>query len=195
MVHARPRRRRRRDQGDQIAGCTPEQARLALVALARIHAPVINDLGLGASDWLNQPNPLNQDLVTQLLARVSASGTRNRSPTSTPLSASASCRRSTAGSRTADRRSAWSTATTVSTTCCSPTAPAPRRLADGELGTGDERRGVLPRHAAERSRIAARTRKSSSGPTTDQLLAQGVEALHLGGAAGRATGGAASGAW
>lgn len=54
-------------QGDQIAGCSPEQARLALIALARIHAPVFNDLALAATDWLNQPNPLNQALLTQLL--------------------------------------------------------------------------------------------------------------------------------
>lgn len=54
-------------QGDQIAGCTVEEARAALIELARVHAPVLGDLALGASDWLNQPNPLNQGLVTQLL--------------------------------------------------------------------------------------------------------------------------------
>ncbi len=53
-------------QGDQIEGCTPAQAEIALDALARIHAPVMNDLALGASEWLNQPNPLNQDLLLQL---------------------------------------------------------------------------------------------------------------------------------
>ena len=53
--------------GDQIAGCTTEQARIALVALARIHAPVLGDLALGTADFLNQPNPLNQALLTQLL--------------------------------------------------------------------------------------------------------------------------------
>lgn len=54
-------------QGDQIAGCTPEQARIALVALARIHAPVWNDLPLAAADWVNQPNPLNQALLTAVM--------------------------------------------------------------------------------------------------------------------------------
>jgi hypothetical protein len=54
-------------QGDQIAGCSVEQARLALTELARIHAPVLNDLALGTADWLNQGNPLDQALVSQLL--------------------------------------------------------------------------------------------------------------------------------
>ena len=54
-------------QGDQIKGCDVEQAALALRALADIHAPVLGDVALGSSDWLNQPNPLNQALLTQLL--------------------------------------------------------------------------------------------------------------------------------
>ncbi len=54
-------------QGDQIAGCGPAEARIAMVALARIHAPVFGDLALAATDWLNQPNPLNQALLTALL--------------------------------------------------------------------------------------------------------------------------------
>ena len=54
-------------QGDQIAGCSVEDARIAVRELAHIHAPVLGDLALGASDWLNLPNPLNQALLTQLL--------------------------------------------------------------------------------------------------------------------------------
>jgi hypothetical protein len=54
-------------QGDQIAGCGHAEARIAMVALARIHAPVFGDLALAATDWLNQPNPLNQALLTALL--------------------------------------------------------------------------------------------------------------------------------
>jgi thiamine kinase-like enzyme len=53
--------------GDQIAGCTVEQARLAMRELARLHAPVFGDRALAASDWLNQPTPVNQALVSQLL--------------------------------------------------------------------------------------------------------------------------------
>ncbi|HYF27039.1 MAG TPA: phosphotransferase [Baekduia sp.] len=55
-------------QGDQIAGCSVDEARLALRELARVHGPVLGDLALGSADWLNQPNPLNQALVSQLLA-------------------------------------------------------------------------------------------------------------------------------
>jgi len=54
-------------QGDQIAGCSVQEAGLALRALARLHAPVLGDLALGTADWLNKPNPLNQALLTGLL--------------------------------------------------------------------------------------------------------------------------------
>jgi Ecdysteroid kinase-like family len=54
-------------QGDQIAGCGVEDARLAIHALAAIHAPVFADPELGAAPWLNQQTPLNQALMTQLL--------------------------------------------------------------------------------------------------------------------------------
>lgn len=54
-------------QGDQIAGCDVEQARLAIGELARIHAPVFGDPQLGATPWLNQDSPLDQALMSQLL--------------------------------------------------------------------------------------------------------------------------------
>jgi hypothetical protein len=54
-------------QGDQIAGASVEQARLAIHELARLHAPVFADSQLGATPWLNQGNVLNQALLTQLL--------------------------------------------------------------------------------------------------------------------------------
>jgi Phosphotransferase enzyme family len=54
-------------QGDQIAGCDVEHARLAVRELARLHAPVFGDPELGATTWLNQANPLNQALMTPLL--------------------------------------------------------------------------------------------------------------------------------
>ncbi len=53
--------------GDQIAGCTIEQARLAMGALARLHAPVVGDEALAASTWLNRASPIGQALVAQLL--------------------------------------------------------------------------------------------------------------------------------
>jgi hypothetical protein len=54
-------------QGDQIAGCSVEQARLAIHELATLHAPVFADSQLGATPWLNTGNILNQALMTQLL--------------------------------------------------------------------------------------------------------------------------------
>jgi hypothetical protein len=53
--------------GDQIAGCTPDEARIALRELARLQAPVIGDLAVGALGWLNVDGPLNQALVSGLL--------------------------------------------------------------------------------------------------------------------------------
>ncbi len=55
--------------GDQIAGCSVAEARLALVELARVHAPVLGDLAVGAAEWLNQPNPLDRALLSALLPR------------------------------------------------------------------------------------------------------------------------------
>lgn len=54
-------------QGDQIAGCTPDEAQLAIHELARLHAPVFADSQLGATPWLNQDFPLNQAILEQLL--------------------------------------------------------------------------------------------------------------------------------
>jgi hypothetical protein len=53
-------------QGDQIRGCTVDEARLAIAELARLHAPLLGDAELGARPWLNQESPLNQALLAQL---------------------------------------------------------------------------------------------------------------------------------
>ena len=55
-------------QGDQIAGCSVEQARIAMRALARVHAPVLGDVALGTADYLNLPSPLTADVLKMLLA-------------------------------------------------------------------------------------------------------------------------------
>lgn len=55
------------EQGDQIAGCDPEQARLAITELARIHAATWEDDQLRTKSWLGQPDLLNQELLNQLL--------------------------------------------------------------------------------------------------------------------------------
>jgi phosphotransferase family enzyme len=53
-------------QGDQIRGCTVDEARVAMHELGKLHAPVLGDPELGATPWLNQESPLNQALITQL---------------------------------------------------------------------------------------------------------------------------------
>ncbi|MHB8234098.1 MAG: phosphotransferase family protein, partial [Solirubrobacteraceae bacterium] len=53
--------------GDQIAGCSQAQARAAVEALARLHAPVLDHAELAACAWLNRPSPIGQALVSQLL--------------------------------------------------------------------------------------------------------------------------------
>lgn len=53
--------------GDQIIGCGLEDARLAIRALASVHAPVLGDPHLGTAPWLNQASPLNQGLLEMLL--------------------------------------------------------------------------------------------------------------------------------
>src|SRR5207248_11315475 len=44
-------------QGDQIAGCSVAEARLAMQGLAQLHGPLLEDHALGASGWLNRPRP------------------------------------------------------------------------------------------------------------------------------------------
>jgi len=53
-------------QGDQIAGCTVEEARTALASLAAIQAPVLGKPNV-AGAWLNLPNMLSQELLGSLL--------------------------------------------------------------------------------------------------------------------------------
>jgi hypothetical protein len=55
------------EQGDQIAGCTVDEAAVALRALAAVHAPVLGDVHVGTLPWLNQETPLNQALLATLL--------------------------------------------------------------------------------------------------------------------------------
>ena len=68
LVHARSRRRSRRPCRAIRSRAAPlAQAEVAMRALARLHAPVLGDLALGTADFLNQPNPLDQALLMQLL--------------------------------------------------------------------------------------------------------------------------------
>jgi hypothetical protein len=54
--------------GDEIAGATIGQARLAVVELGRLHGPLLGDTSLAKAPWLNRDAPLNQAMITQLYA-------------------------------------------------------------------------------------------------------------------------------
>jgi hypothetical protein len=53
--------------GDQVAGCSVDQAALALTELAALHAPRWGDQGLEALDWLNRRTAESNELGAQLL--------------------------------------------------------------------------------------------------------------------------------
>ncbi len=45
------------EQGDQMAGCTPDEAALAMEEAAKLHAPVWGDTSLAGMAWLNRHSP------------------------------------------------------------------------------------------------------------------------------------------
>ena len=55
-------------QGDQMAGCTVDEAALALAELARLHAPRWGDPVLEGLSWLDRPGPGGDDGGGELLA-------------------------------------------------------------------------------------------------------------------------------
>ncbi len=54
-------------QGDEVSGCDPDRARLAVAELGRLHGPALDSTALAAASWLNRPSPINQGLVENLL--------------------------------------------------------------------------------------------------------------------------------
>lgn len=58
------------EQGDQMAGCTPDQAALAMEEAAKLHAPVWGDTSLARMDWLNRSSPDTVDGHRQLMEMV-----------------------------------------------------------------------------------------------------------------------------
>ncbi len=54
--------------GDEIAGATMDQARLAVVELGRLHGPLLGDASLAEAPWLNRESPLNQAMIAPLYA-------------------------------------------------------------------------------------------------------------------------------
>lgn len=57
-------------QGDQLAGCSVEQASIAMGELARLHGPTWNEVALKRHDWLTQPSPEGMQLLTALYQGV-----------------------------------------------------------------------------------------------------------------------------
>jgi hypothetical protein len=57
-------------QGDQLAGCTVDQAALAMEELAKLHAPRWNDARLAALPWLNRNTAESVETGAQLLASL-----------------------------------------------------------------------------------------------------------------------------
>ena len=53
-------------QGDQLAGCSAEVARAAVLELVGLHAPSWCDASLRGIDWLGEPNPQMAELVRTL---------------------------------------------------------------------------------------------------------------------------------
>lgn len=54
------------EQGDQIAGCTPDQARDAAVNLAGLHGPRWNDASLTELDWISLSDPGDASLLASV---------------------------------------------------------------------------------------------------------------------------------
>src|SRR5262245_55558974 len=54
-------------QGDQLAGCTVEQAALAMEELAKLHAPRWGDARLGALEWLHRTTPQSIEMSAEWL--------------------------------------------------------------------------------------------------------------------------------
>ena len=57
-------------QGDQITGCTLDQAALAMEEVAKLHAPVWGDTTLRSLEWLNRGTPDGQGFYVQLLTML-----------------------------------------------------------------------------------------------------------------------------
>ena len=107
--------------GDEIRGATIEQAMLAMTELGRLHAQLLGDAAMADVEWLNRGAPMNQALIAQLYAgSPSATAT-----TSLPRIARCASGWSPVSTHTSLQRrlriafTAWCTATTGWTTCCS----------------------------------------------------------------------------
>jgi aminoglycoside/choline kinase family phosphotransferase len=58
------------EQGDQLAGCTPDMARVAVDELVRLHAPRWDDPTLADLEWLHRDRDGNQKFMALLLPNL-----------------------------------------------------------------------------------------------------------------------------
>jgi aminoglycoside/choline kinase family phosphotransferase len=54
-------------QGDQLAGCTPDEAKIAVDELVRLHAPRWDDPSLTSLEWLHRDRDASQQFMLMLL--------------------------------------------------------------------------------------------------------------------------------
>jgi aminoglycoside/choline kinase family phosphotransferase len=54
-------------QGDQLGGCSPEQAHVALQELVKLHAPRWDDPALADIEWLHRDKAVNREFLASLL--------------------------------------------------------------------------------------------------------------------------------
>jgi len=57
-------------QGDQLEGCTPEVAEIAITELVRLHAPRWNDPALSELEWLHRDKEMNAQFMLMLLPNL-----------------------------------------------------------------------------------------------------------------------------
>ncbi len=129
----------------------------------------------GHSDWLNQPSPLNQDLLTALLPAFLERYQDRVAPEHRKV-----CERlvpaSTPGPRIAARPSGWSTATTGSTTCSSTTGSAPSVDWQTFRGARPCTTVLLPRRRPV-GRGSPRARAGAGSRLPRRAAAQGVQSF------------------
>ncbi|MDZ7675646.1 MAG: phosphotransferase [Acidimicrobiales bacterium] len=58
------------EQGDQMRGCTVDEAALGLEEAAKLHAPLWGDSSLVGVDWLDRASPEGQSFYVQLLGML-----------------------------------------------------------------------------------------------------------------------------
>ena len=117
------------EQGDQLRGCSPETAKVAVDELVRLHAPRWDDPTLEAFEWLHRDRAAQRAFLMAFLPGAwdgFRDAVRRAARRRRPRRRRRACSRTSSRTSPSTRdRGRSSTATTGSTTCCS----TPRRAA------------------------------------------------------------------